>query len=145
MPGFHFLPGRSAGLLVALVVTGLSLAACSGGGDSPPPQAPQPVAVNATVTVNWTASPDTEVNAMGGGYRVYYSRNSGFGINDAGVQMVDVPYNGMATPTTAQVSVNLSGTWYVKVAAYSALNPPGGMGGSMSAPTSQLAVVVPAP
>ncbi len=129
--------------LTTLAIAAL-LAACSGG-DSPPPRAPVPVAVNATVTVNWTASPDAEVNAMGGGYRVYYSRNSGFGINDADVQMVDVPYNGMATPTTAQLSINLSGTWYIKVVAYSALNPPGGNNGSVSAPTAQLAVVVPAP
>ena len=144
MPGYRFLPGRSAGLLISLLAT-LVLAACSGGGGSPPPQAPVPVAVNATVTVNWTASPDAEVNAMGGGYRVYYSSNAGFALTDAGVQMVDVPYNGIATPTTAQLNINLSGTWYIKVVAYSALTPPGGNGGSVSTPTTQLAVVVPAP
>ncbi len=143
MPGYRFLPGRSAGPLISLVAT-LVLAACSGG-NSPPPTVPPRVAVNATVTVNWTASPDAEVNAMGGGYRVYYSSNSNFDTNDAGVQMVDVPYNGMATPTTAQLNINLSGTWYIKVVAYSALNPPGGNSGSVSAPSAQLAISVPAP
>ncbi len=123
------------------VVAAALVAACSGGGEDGAPSllVPPPTAVSATVTLTWAANPDTEVNKAGGGYRVYYSRNSGFQPGDPGVRMVDVPYaGGAAAPTTAGLPVDTSGLWYFRVQAYSALNP----GGSpLSAP---MAVLVPA-
>ncbi len=111
---------RAASFLFALV-----LAACSGGGGSGGPR---------DVEISWTPNRETAVNAPGGGYRVYYADTSGF--DPAAASVIDVPYQGEAlTPTS--VVVNLpSGTHYIKVTAYSALNP----GGSIASDESEVVV-----
>lgn len=105
----------------------------SGGGTPPPPPAP-----SATVQVSWTENPESAVNTAGGGYRVYYSQTAGFSPADAGVTVLDVPYvSGPTAPTSASVAL-ASGTYFVKVAAFSALRS-----GSESAPSAETSVTVP--
>ncbi len=95
------------------------------------------------ISLSWSANRETAVNNTGGGYSVYYSTTPGFGINDAGVTTVDVPYvSGAQAPTNTIVSLT-SGTYYFKVVAYSALNPPGSSGGSQSQPSTEMSIVVP--
>jgi len=103
---------RVASFLFALV-----LAACSGGGGSG--GGPR------DVEISWTPNRETAVNAPGGGYRVYYATTSGFDL--AAASAVDVPYQGTApTPTSAVINLP-SGIHYIKVTAYSALNPSGSL------------------
>ncbi len=127
----------------ALFMMAWLAAGCSGGGGdepAPPPLIPPPAPVNATVTLSWAANPDTELNKAGGGYRVYYSQNANFQPGDPGVQTVDVPYAaGAQAPTTIDISITTSGTWYFRVQGYSMLNPQG------SALSDPVAAVVPAP
>ena len=93
------------------------LAACSGGGGSG--GGPR------DVEISWTPNRETAVNAPGGGYRVYHATTSGFDLATAAA--VDVPYQGEA-PTPTRAVINLpSGTHYIKVTAYSALNPTGSL------------------
>lgn len=105
------------------------VAACSGGGIG----GTRPV--NATVQVSWAANREAAVNAAGGGYRVYYGKSPGFDIT--GASFVDVPYvSGSSAPTTASVTLS-SGDNFVKIVAYSALNPTG------SQPSAEILVSVP--
>ena len=91
----------------------------------------------------WNENLETSVNSAGGGYKVYHSTNSGFNPGDVGVTVVDVPYvSGATAPTTVVVPVP-SGTYFVRVAAYSALNAPGTSGGSISTATPQITLTVP--
>ena len=91
----------------------------------------------------WDANPETAVNSAGGGYRVYYSSNSGFNPVDGGVTEVNVPYTSGATaPTTVVIPLG-SGTYFVRLAAYSALNAPGTTGVSISTATPQISLTVP--
>lgn len=102
---------------IAFFLFALVLAACSGGGGSG--------AGPRDVEVSWTPNRETVVNAPGGGYRVYYATTSGFDL--AAASVVDVPYQGTA-PTPARAVINLpSGIHYIKVTAYSALNPSGSL------------------
>ncbi|MCR4300996.1 MAG: hypothetical protein NUV51_05245 [Sulfuricaulis sp.] len=113
-----------------VLMTLLGLAACGGGGgsgDSPPPML-------SSVLVTWTANRETAVNNPGGGYKVYYSSTAGFNIASANV--IDVPYAAGATPTSTTLSL-LTGTHYIKVIAYSTLNPAG------SAPSTEIAITTP--
>lgn len=96
-----------------------------------------------TVTVSWNANRETAVNTTGGGYKVYYSTSSGFAITDAGVSVVNVPF---VVPPMAPTSINLqlrTGKYYFRVVAYSALTAPWESGGSTSAPSTQISLVVP--
>lgn len=96
-----------------------------------------------TVQVSWTANKETAVNSTGGGYRVYYSTTSGF--NTATASYVDVPYaGGASTPTTANITGLMVGTYYFKVVAYSSMNQPGQTsGGSTSAASAQFQISLP--
>ena len=106
----------------------LLLLSCGGGGGGPQ-------SINAAVQVSWVANREAAVNAAGGGYKVYYSKTSGF--NVASASFVDVPYvSGPTAPTTTTLTLS-SGTNFVKVVAYSTLNPGG------SAPSAQVSVSVP--
>lgn len=87
------------------------------------------------VELSWEANRESGVNSAGGGYRVYYSRNAGFDLDDARVK--DVAYEGGPTAPTAATLKLHSGTWFIRVAAYSALNPEG------SVPSSEITVSVP--
>ena len=96
-----------------------------------------------TVQISWTANPETAVNRAGGGYKVYYSSNSGFNISDADVTEIDVPYiSGPTTPISTQVQL-IPGTYYIRIVAYSALNAPGSTGGSSSTDSAEITLVVP--
>lgn len=102
---------------VAFFLFTLVLASCSGGGGSG--GGPR------DVEISWTPNRETAVNAPGGGYRVYYATMSGFDL--AAASLVDVPYQG-ATPISTKAVINLPpGTHYMKVTAYSALNPSGSL------------------
>ena len=92
--------------------------------------------ITATVQVTWTANRETAVNSAGGGYRIYFGRTPNFDI--AGASFVDVPFvaPGPLAPTIATLTLS-SGTNYIKVVAYSALNPAG------SAPSAAVSVNVP--
>ena len=87
------------------------------------------VAPGKPYTVSWNANREKAVNSSGGGYRVYYSQVQGFDISNAA--FVDVPWVSGQTPTTADITLT-SGTWFIKVTAYSALN-----GGSNSKPSEE--------
>jgi hypothetical protein len=113
-----------------LVATALVLLLGCGGGVS------EGQSINATVQVTWTANRETAVNSTGGGYKVYFGRTANFDI--AGASFVDVPFvaPGPLAPTTATLTLS-SGTNYIKIVAYSALNPAG------SAPSAAVSVNVP--
>ncbi|MEX2165147.1 MAG: hypothetical protein WD823_13040 [Sulfuricaulis sp.] len=104
----------------------ISISACGGGGSSSPPTLH-------TVTISWTANPETAVNRAGGGYIV----------NISGQPAIDVPYvSGPLAPTTTTTSL-LTGNYTVTVVAYSTLNPPGSTSGSVSAASGPITVNVP--
>ena len=106
--------------------TAVLLAACGGGGTS--------------VQVSWTANREAAVNKSGGGYKVYYSKTPGFDIGSA--SSVNVPYQSGATaPTSSKLSLS-SGTYYIKVVAYSSIVGPSGAA-SNSQPSAEVSVVVP--
>jgi hypothetical protein len=95
------------------------------------------------VLVSWDGNPETAVNRSGGGYKVYHSSNSGFNPGDSGVTEIDVPYiSGVSAPTSVLISLS-PGTYYIRIAAYSALNPPDLSGGSISTATPQISLNVP--
>lgn len=115
-------------LITVALLGSVVLAACGGGGGGGGSPSTK------TVQVSWTANRESGVNSSGGGYKVYYSSAAGFDITGANV--TDVPYTAGSAPTTTNVTLT-SGTHYVKVVAYSALNPAG------SAPSSETTVTVP--
>lgn len=124
--------------VLLLFIVSLTQVSCGGGGESenPPPTI-------RTVNISWGANRETAVNTEGGGYKVYYSTKAGFNISDAGVTEVDVPY---VAPPLVPTSITLqleSGQYYFRVVAYSALTPPWGFGGTTSAPSGQVSLVVP--
>lgn len=122
-------PTPLPGILFAVAMLG----ACSSGSDEPP------VSQVKTVTISWDANNESRVNTSGGGYKVYYSQNSGFSLADDGVTAIDVPYaGGGAAPTSTQVDLS-SGTYYIKVVAYSAFPAPD----TSSQASSQISVSVP--
>jgi len=89
------------------------------------------------VDVSWTANNETNVNKTGGGYTLYYSKQTGFDINDA--YKIELPYeSGSAAPTTTTINLTAGTTWYLRVVAY------GVWGGNTvySEPCNQVAVNV---
>jgi len=97
---------------------------------------------DASILVSWDGNPETAVNRSGGGYKVYYSSNSGFNPGDVGVTEIDAPYSsGVSAPTSVLISLS-PGTYYIRIAAYSALNAPGTSGGSISTATPQISLTV---
>lgn len=117
-------------LLISLALLASVTVGCSGSGDgsSLPPTV-------STVAVSWAANSENAVNSAGGGYKVYHSTTPGFSVSAA--SYVDVPYvSGPVAPTATNLSL-ATGTHYIKVVAYSALNPSG------SPASAQVAVAVP--
>lgn len=116
-------------LLLALLfgLLTVTLTACGGG---------------ANAQVSWAANRETAVNSSGGGYKVYFSKIPGLDV--AYASSVDVPFTSGPTAPTSTTLRNLSsGTYFVKVVAYSALTPPGGNRGSTSAPSAEISVLIP--
>lgn len=126
------LRGACAAALVCL------LAACSNGGDASAAMPDNSVAASGAgnVIVTWSANRETAVNQPGGGYRLYHSASRDFALADA-AGVIDIPYaSGALAPTAATITLS-PGTHYLRVVAYSTLNPSG------SAPSAAVAVVVP--
>lgn len=95
------------------------------------------------IQISWDGNLETAVNRPGGGYKVYYSANSGFNPGDGGVIEIDVPYSsGVSAPTSIVLPLD-PGIYYIRVAAYSALNPPGTVSGSTSTATPQITLTAP--
>ena len=95
-----------------------------------------------SITISWDANRERAVNQTGGGYRVYYSTNSGFSLDNA--NFVDVPYStGPLAPTSAKVTDLPDATIYYKVVAYSSLIPPGGSTGAVSEASAEASVALP--
>jgi hypothetical protein len=129
-------------LLALIVLPALLQISCGNGDSSADTTTVSPPTIRA-VTVSWNANRETAVNTTGGGYKVYYSTTSGFDISDAGVGVVDVPFVAPpATPTSVSLQL-VSGQYYFRVVAYSGLVAPWGSGGSTSAPSAQIALLVP--
>lgn len=125
----------SGALLWACV---LGVSGCGGGNEAAgaTSSAPANHAIDGTVLISWAANRETAVNRPGGGYRVYYGTTPGFSI--AAAPFVDVPHRAGATaPTQASLALP-AGTFFVKVVAYSALDPNG------SEPSAEITVTVPA-
>jgi len=111
-------------LVLLFTVLLFSCAGCGGGSSSK------------NVTVSWSANNDKVVNTSGGGYTLYYSKQSGFDTSSA--DTTDVPYvSGTAAPTSAILLLS-EGVWYIRVAAYGLLN---GVSKS-SDPSAQISVNV---
>ena len=86
-----------------------------------------------TVTISWAPNREAAVNQTGGGYIV----------SIVGKTPITVPYvSGSLAPTSTTASLT-AGTYTVSVSAYSALNIPGGTGGSTSASSASITVTVP--
>lgn len=98
---------------VAYFVVALFLAACGDGSSGS----------SREVEISWTANRETAVNAPGGGYRVYYASTAQFDI--ASAKVIDVPYRTGGSAPTSTVVTFAPGTHYIKVLAYSAMNPAG--------------------
>jgi hypothetical protein len=79
-----------------------------------------------SAVIRWAPNREKAVNSSGGGYRVYYSTQNNF--NPSGAAFVAVPYVSGAesrATMTATVTGLSSGTYYLKISAYSGLNAAG--------------------
>jgi hypothetical protein len=86
------------------------------------------------LTISWEPNRETAVNTTDGGYKVYYDTNPIADIPDPAVTEVDVPYvSGPTAPTSTSLKLLSGPTYYFRVVAYSALNPPGGSTSALSA------------
>lgn len=118
-------------------IFGLALVACGGGGGGGNADSGEGTSAATTVTVSpgavvvgWEANRESAVNRAGGGYRLYRGKTSTF--DPATDIVLDVPY-----PAPPQTVLNLTpGTYYIKVTAYSELNP----AGSAASPVTKLVV-----
>jgi len=97
------------------------------------------------VQISWNQNPETAVNRSGGGYKVYYSAISGFDPGDSGVTEIDVPWTTPpGEPAPPSVVTPLSpGIYYIRIAAYSSLNPPWSSVGSSSSASPQFTLTAP--
>lgn len=95
------------------------------------------------IQISWDGNSETAVNRPGGGYKVYYSANSGFNPGDGGVTEIDVPYSsGLSAPTSVLIQLS-PGVYYMRVIAYSALSPPGASSGSTSTVSPEITLIAP--
>lgn len=124
------------GLVLALAAWLIASSSCSSRESANAPATSDAMNIDGPISVSWTANRERAVNAPGGGYRVYYATVAGF--NVANAAFVDVPYVSGANAPTATALPLFAGTYFIKVVAYSALNPGG------SAPSAEIAVTVPA-
>jgi len=93
--------------------------------------------------MTWQSAMDWAASLTVGGVIAGTWRLASMDKDGAGVSVIDVPF---VAPPMSPTSVNidlLSGRYYFRVVAYSALNAPGGSGGSTSAPSAQISVLVP--
>jgi hypothetical protein len=103
--------------------------------------ASDPNFVRTNVNVSWTANLEKAVNTTGGGYVVAYSKNPSAGYSEA--DKVTVPYiSGPTAPVSATINIP-PGTYYIKIYAFSALNPPNTIAGSLSGASVASIITVP--
>ncbi len=77
-----------------------------------------------SITFNWSSNAEAAVHTGGGGYQVCYSTTAGFALA-TGI-CTSVPYvSGATAPTNTTIEFTANGTYYVRVAAFSALNAAG--------------------
>lgn len=97
----------------------------------------------ANINVSWIASKAAAVNKVGGGYKIYLSKTSGFNPGDSGVTSKNVAYvSGTSTASSTIINTTSSGKWYIRVAAFSSLNSGNGSGGSESIAADQVSICV---
>jgi multidrug efflux pump subunit AcrA (membrane-fusion protein) len=119
--------------LVWIVILGVVLSACGGGGSDSPKTPLAPAFHN--VTLSWAANRESGVNSAGGGYTVSISGQSA---------PVNVPYvSGAAAAPTLKVVSLYTGTYTATVKAYAALDANGGSTGSTSASSVAMTITVP--
>jgi hypothetical protein len=95
------------------------------------------------IAISWDRNLETAVNRSGGGYKLYYSSISGFDSGDPGVTKINIAYkSGVAAPTSVLIPLD-PGTYYIRIAAYSDLNPPGSSSGSVSTLSPQITLNAP--
>lgn len=118
------------------VALALLLAACGGGGGgSTAPAVASDCSSPCALTLNWSANREAGVNAAGGGYHVYYAPNPNVALDQA--TRVTVAYDLALGQTPTSTALQFAaGTWYLRVVAFSSLNPAG------SAPSAELVLVV---
>jgi hypothetical protein len=96
-------------------------------GSTPDNSPGESCAAPCTVEVRWRANSESGVNREGGGYRIYYHTEPEFDIVRA--QVINVPYSsGPKSPTSKTIVFNEKGTYYLRIIAYSDLNPSGSSG-----------------
>jgi hypothetical protein len=118
-----------AGLRTAVLIAGC-VAGCGGGGGGGGSNAPPGPR---SVIISWVPNHEKGVNSAGGGYRVSIT----------GQPPITLPYtSGPAAPTSTAITLP-QGTYTVTVTAFAALDPLGGMTGSVSAPSQAVNVNVP--
>ncbi len=86
-----------------------------------------------TYTLSWSANREKAVNSPGGGYIIYISSRKNCPPEKAARQKVPCT-SGDRAPTQADISL-APGTWYIKIAGYSAFN-----GGTEGVPSDEIAV-----
>ncbi|MCW7483028.1 choice-of-anchor D domain-containing protein [Leptospira kanakyensis] len=93
----------------------------------------------ADVLIAWTAAKEKAPNDTDGGYKVCFSKTTGFdpSLVHASIFCDTVANAGGNTPTSKTVTVNSAGTWYFKVYAFGKYKTTGGP------PSTQASVVVP--
>lgn len=119
----------------------ITLSACQGksGGDDSSSVAGPPIH---SIDVSWNANHDKDVNAAGGGYRVYYATSPG--VSTVSAASVDVPYvSGATAPTSVNIPSLSAGTYYLRIVAYSAYNPLNVAGGNVGADSAEISVTIP--
>ena len=98
--------------------------------------APKDPAAKLTYRIFWNANRQKGVNRPGGGYRIYYSKNSDF----SGALMLDVPYqSGDLAPVSGllKFTQEQKGLWHIRVTAYTNIS-----GGKESPASSVITVTV---
>ncbi|TGL41463.1 choice-of-anchor D domain-containing protein [Leptospira perdikensis] len=94
----------------------------------------------ADILVSWTAVKEKAANDTDGGYKVCYSKTTGFdpaSVNGTTIFCDTVANTGGNTPTSKTITVNTYGTWYIKVYAFGKYNTAGGT------PSTQTSATVP--
>ena len=82
------------------------------------------------VTISSAANNENKVNSAGGGYIICHSQTDDF-VLAAGTCQNEPYVSGPQAPTSTTLSFNSAGTYYVKLAGYSALNPQGNESGQI--------------
>lgn len=95
---------------------------------------------NKAIQVSWSALKEKAVNAPDGGYKVCYSKSNNFdpaNVNGTTIFCDTIANAGGTTPTSTNVAVTTSGTWYIKVYGFGKFKTEGGT------PSAQVSVNVP--